>query len=312
MPIQTKRQFGRYYTKGNPFVLAPFKSWAKSVGLESKTVLEPFAGANNIITALQAVGYSKNFTSYDIDPQAKGVKYRDTLKEFPTGFEVCITNPPWLAKNSAHRRKLDYPETVHDDLYKHALDMCLQNCEAVGALIPATFLQSQLFLDRLTAVIFLHDQGMFTDTQNPVCLALFKNYSRDVKIYHDEEYIGTLKDLRTRLPEKNTGREIIFNDPNGKLGFVAFDSTQGPSIRFCEGKELEEYEIIHTSRMITRIGGDLPKVGSLIQRLNEAVGEFRNETHDVFLTPFKGLRKDGMYRRRMDYRLARDFIATHA
>ena len=35
----------------------------------------------------------------------------------------------------------------------------------------------------------------------------------------------------------------------------------------------------------------------------------RASTYDVFLTAFKGLRKDGKYRRRMEYRLARDIIA---
>ncbi len=64
--------------------------------------------------------------------------------------------------------------------------------------------------------------------------------------------------------------------------------------------------------MITRISGDLGNVSRLIKRLNDNIEDFRNETNDVCLTPFKGLRKDvGVYRRRMDYALARDFIATH-
>ena len=51
---------------------------------------------------------------------------------------------------------------------------------------------------------------------------------------------------------------------------------------------------------------------SNVQKTNNELSEFRNSTKDVFLTPFKGLRKDGMYRRRMDYQLARNFISTHA
>src|SRR5581483_3639444 len=192
MPIEVKRQHGRYYTEGNPFHLSAFKKWARQVDLKNERVLEPFAGANNIIRALQAEGYSKRFVSYDIDPQDPKVTYKDTLENFPTGFKVCITNPPWLAKNSAHRRGLKFPDTTYDDLYKYALDKCLTHCENVAVLIPATFLQSGLFPTRLSSVIFLHDKGMFTDTENPVCLALFKKDSQDVEIYYDTKKVGLL------------------------------------------------------------------------------------------------------------------------
>ena len=187
-----KRQDGRYYTEGNPFVLKPFQDWAESIDLKKHKVLEPFAGANNIIKALQTLGYAKKFSSFDITPSDPKVVYQDTLASFPKGFDICITNPPWLAKNSAHRRGLEYPETTFDDLYKHSLNLCLENCTNVAALIPATFLQSRLFTNRLQSVIFLHDKGMFTDTENPVCLALFKESSKDVKIFFDGLYVGKL------------------------------------------------------------------------------------------------------------------------
>lgn len=313
-PTESKRQNGQYYTVGNPFVLEPFREWAGRVNLQEREVLEPYAGANNIIWALQSVGYAKKFASFDIHPSHAEVKNRDTLASFPTGFEVCITNPPWLAKNSAHRRGLSYPNTSYDDLYKYALSLCLENTTHVGALIPATFLQSRLFLDRLESVIFLHDPGMFTDTENPVCLALFSGQKqKNVDIFFDSEFVGSLSELSKRLPaNKNRGREIVFNDPAGQLGFIAFDNTRGPSIRFCHGEELNSYSISHSSRMITRIGGDFSNISTLIRVLNEELSEFRGATKDVFLTPFKGLRKDGMYRRRMEYSLARDFISIYA
>ncbi|KKS01020.1 MAG: hypothetical protein UU54_C0013G0013 [Candidatus Yanofskybacteria bacterium GW2011_GWA2_41_22] len=311
--LNIKRQNGRYYTQGNPFQLDPFKLWAEKIKLRNHKVLEPYAGANNIIRTLQAVGYAKNFTSFDIEPDSPDVEYRDTISNFPNNFKTCITNPPWLAKNSAHRRGLWYPNTKFDDLYKHALHLCLENCENVGALIPATFLQSRLFLERLDSIIFLHDKGMFSDTENPVCLALFTKKSEDVHIFFDSTFIGSLSDLSKNLPTGNKkAEELVFNDPQGELGFIAFDDTQGPSIRFCRGAELSNYNICHSSRMITRIGGNFSNLSSLVYNLNNELSEFRNSTKDVFLTPFKGLRKDGMYRRRMDYQLARNFISTHA
>ena len=38
------------------------------------------------------------------------------------------------------------------------------------------------------------------------------------------------------------------------------------------------------------------------------LNDFRRETYDIFLTPFKGLRKDFRYRRRLDYALARNIV----
>ena len=310
--LLTKRQNGRYYTEGNPFVLEPFHLWAEKIRLRGRRVLEPYAGANNIIRALQTVGYAKSFASFDICPANKDVMRRDTIKHFPKNFDVCITNPPWLAKNSAHRRGLWYPDTDFDDLYKHTLRLCLENCPYVSALIPATFLQSRLFLERLDSVVFLHDKGMFSDTENPVCLALFVERSKEVSIFFDSKFIGDLTELSKNLPSGSArGKDLIFNDPKGELGFIAFDDTRGPSIRFCNGEELSAYTISHSSRMITRIRGRFSNLSSLIRILNKELVVFRSLTKDIFLTPFKGLRKDGMYRRRMDYQLARNFITTH-
>lgn len=311
-PDRRKRQHGRFYTEGNPFVLAPFKKWAKKIGLATKAVLEPFAGANHIIRALQQEGYAKNFASFDIDPQHPEVKKRNTLTAFPNGYDVCVTNPPWLAKNSAHRRGLAFPTTKYDDLYKHALELCVSNCSYVAAIIPATFLQSGLFLGRLESVIVLHDKNMFLDTDNPVCLALFVPDSKKVSIYHDSTYVGELESLKVHIPTPRQKKELTFNHPRGELGFIAIDGTEKSSIRFCDVKEIGDYPIKVSSRMITRIKGDVAVDQQIIKKLNQQVAAFREETSDVFLTPFKGLRKDGRYRRRMDYRLARIFIDTYA
>lgn len=310
--FQTKRQYGQFYTAGNPFVLTPFTDWVARHDLKSERVLEPFAGANNIITALQEVHMADTFVSFDIDPHGANVSRRDTLHDFPQGYTFCVTNPPWLAKNSAKRRGLDFPQSPFDDLYKHSLDLCLQNCDYVAALIPATFLQSGEFRKRLETVIFLHDQQMFTDTDNPVCLALFSpRLTAGIEIFDDETRIGLLHELEKALPKKAHDIELVFNHPSGTLGFVAFDNTRSPSIRFCTGAELEQYDIGFSTRMITRIHGDVGHVPTTVDTLNQRIAEFRDQTGDIFLTPFKGLRKDGKYRRRMDYRLARKFIEAY-
>lgn len=312
--MNTKREQGRYYTEGNPFVLKPFRQWAQKINLKEHTILEPFAGANNIITALQKQGYAKQYTAFDIQPAQSDVIQKDTIEEFPVGFSVAITNPPWLAKNSACRRGLYFPTTIYDDLYKHCLELMLENCKFVGALVPATFLQSNLFRQRLDSFVVLHNKQMFFDTDNPVGLALFGSQKTRTKIYYDNQFIGYLKALEKHLPKPTKTANIKFNEPKGQLGFIAFDNTKQRSIRFVQGKEINEQRIKHTTRMITRIrfNANHNNINELISYLNNDIDTLRTNTNDVFLTPFKGLRQDGQYRRRMEYSLAKQLILQYA
>ena len=309
LDVVEKRAHGRYYTRGNPFSLPAFADWAAAAGLPGEEILEPFAGANSIVKALQDLELCRAFTACDIAPADPQVERRDTLKSFPRGFRVCVTNPPWLARNSATRRGLQYPDTVHDDLYKRCLELCLMHCEHVAAIVPASFLHSGLFRERLAAYILLHDAGMFDDTENPVCLSLFNPTPVDaVQVHYDARCIGTLQELAHRMPAARRDRRVRFNDPGGSLGFIGFDSTKRPSIRFCPAEEIKAYPIKGSSRFITKISGEFDATRTYIRRLNRMVDAFRAETQDLFLTPFKGIRDDGQYRRRMDFQMARRII----
>ena len=304
--IEGKRLNGQYFTSENPFETEGFKEWAEECNLKESIILEPFAGSNNLIKMLQKMDLVKTFASFDVSPQNENVLSRDTLEDFPEGYNVCITNPPYLARNSAKRRGLLYPETNYDDLYKFAIEKVLQNCKNVGAIIPASFLNSGLFRGRLSRYILLNNK-MFEETSHPVCLALFKERSSDVLIYENKEFIGKLSELEKKLPVSVNKFQMKFNEKSGNLGLIAIDNTLEPSIKFCHGNEINPEKILGTSRSITRILVDCD-TEKLIKSLNEALNGFRKETHDIFLTPFKGLRKDFKYRRRLDYKLARDLI----
>ena len=301
------RECGIYYTTlFNPFALQPFREWMAGHRIEKETILEPFAGCNSIINMLQSIGFANRYKSYDIYPQSPEVNRRNTIDNYPHGYTVCITNPPWLYKSSAHRRGLAFPVTDYDDLYKLCLDKSLQYNEYIGALIPASFIQSGLFTQRLEKVIFLN-RPLFRETSSPVCLALFGKTGPHIRIYNDNQYIGSYSQLKSHLPPKSNNTEINFNIPTGQLGFIAIDNNKEPSIKFCHGQQLRNYAIRDSSRSITRIGG-ICVTEQLIGILNDCVAHIRENTKDIFLTTFKGLRKDGKYRRRMEYKLARDII----
>ena len=379
MQIDEKRATGRYYTRGNPFLSNPFRAWAAALNLNQQTVLEPFAGDNSIPRLIrEAQLQCRDWALFDIEPAAAAVRQRDTLAEFPKGFDVCITNPPWLARNSATRRGLPFPsDTQHDDIYKYALEKCLTHCKWVAAIIPEAFIRSGLFLHRLRDFVSLvprkqqvraykarlpenvegrackarlpenvdvraykarlpgnvegrackarlpgdgetarlpGDGGkaapfMFADTEHPVGLALFgpalQVGALSVKIWRNNQFLGELEELRSHLPMPSRNREIVFNEPTGNVGLIAVDNTVSASIRFCPPAELEGYPVRYQGRSITKLNVPWPVD---MAELNAHLANIREKTHDVFLTAFKGLRRDGQYRRRLDWALARAIV----
>lgn len=293
-------------TEGNPFQHKAFLDWADRAELPRKTIFEPFAGANDLIWHLQDMGLCNEYSSFDISPAHSTVTKRDTLKRFPSG-DVCITNPPWLAKNSATLRGLSYPHTAYDNLYKFALDKCLSNCKWVAALVPESFIRANdaFLMGRLTDFISLTSK-LFKDTAHPVGLALFQPHrSEDTRVWTDrgEKHLSVLKSLRPE-PHKR-GVKITFNNPDGNVGLIAFDNTQSASIRFCDVSELKHYQVKNTGRFITKVRVDA-KVR--IDDWNNYLNAFRLKTWDILMTCYRGIRRDGMYRRRLDWNLARGII----
>lgn len=347
--MTTKQQHGQYFTTNNPFKLKIVKLLLSLH--KNETILEPFAGSNNLIYMLRSIGVENPFKSYDIEPKNKNVEYRDTLANFPTGYNLCITNPPYLAKNSATKKGLKCEFGEYDDLYKYALKKCLDNCETVFAIIPASFLNTNLFRDRLYQYILLNDK-MFDDTEHPVCLAIFTREHTFTAVYEKHNFIGFLDELESFhhfvdvnkmgnylinndfvdankignnhyanagkignclinnqfVDVNKMGKIVKFNAPNGNLGLVAIDNTKEASIKFCRGDEIDSSKVLSGSRSITRIQVETSDLDKLISDLNEALHKYRVNTHDIFLTPFKGIRKDGKFRRRLDFKLAKKLI----
>lgn len=300
-----KRVNGQFFTVANPFDCRAFLAWSRRAGLPEETVLEPFAGANSLIDHLKEIGKVHKWMSYDIEPKTAGIIRRDTIADFPNGYSVCVTNPPWLAKNSAAFRGLPFPDTQYDDLYKLALTKCLDHCGYVAALIPESFIRANLHQERLHTFISL-TRAMFNDTNHPVGLALFDPAPvDDVVIYSGKQRVGMLSELQQLRPPSANASEIRFNDPSGNLGLIALDNTKEASIRFCDVNELKDYRVSDKCRHITKM--TVPwRVN--IRDCNNLIGTFREATKDVLLTCYRGIRKDGMYRRRLDWNLARDII----
>lgn len=311
-----KKEKGAFFTEVNPFIYPLFQKWMRLIPITT-TFVEPYAGNNNIPLLLSNAGFSVKWKCFDICPplennmpQHKVVK-RDCINKFPKGYKVAVTNPPYLEKSSASRQNLSFPQSMYNNLYKICLNEMLNNCSYVAAIIPASFISSGLFHNRIYGITYF-DVAISSQTSYPVCLALFipKNESGDFPIYTGDSYIGTyctLKKFDIREKGGMLKRHWKFNVPNGEIGICCIDNSIYPSIYFCKGEELSADKIKISSRHYTRVSG-LPthvKIDTFINKCNQILYQYRNDTKDIFLTPFRGLRKDGMLRRRIDFNTIR-------
>ena len=313
--MSNKRELGQYYTQTNPFIHPLFKEWMNMVDTNKK-IVEPFAGANNILKLINDAGFCCQWESYDIAPPQTNnfpsvkVMEQDTILNFPKNFETCITNCPYLGKSSARRRKIYYP-WEEDDLYKVSLRVMLENCKYVAAIIPESFVTANIHLDRLWGIISLTCK-MFDDTDCPVCLALFTpNGCNNIKIYSNNIYLGTLKELQKCDTTGYTSPiKWVFNDKNGNIGVKTVDSQIKADCEFFYGEKIKPESIKISSRAFSRISG-LPEYidrDCFIKKCNEILSNYRNKTKDVMMTSFKGLRKDGKYRRRLDFKTVKSIL----
>jgi hypothetical protein len=314
----TKVAHGRFFTMVSPFGSAPFASWLDLVPADALFV-EPFAGANNLVRMVSQVRAGLEWSSFDIEPQHRDVEARDTLSDFPT-FDrpvAVVTNPPYLAKNVARRRGMTGAAERcgrYDNLYLACLARCLEHARWVAAIVPESFAGSGEFRDRLIDVV-VADRQLFTDTEVPVCLALWGEHPRsDFSVWRGRRRLGCWGELWAKWPGPSPGGgRLRFNDPDGAIGLVAVDSPAGATIRFCDPGGIERSEVQNSSRHRTRISvADLDShhYAQVIDAANERLGELRKATGDVGLTSFMGFRRDGEYRRRLDYTVARNLLGS--
>ncbi|MGZ9761878.1 hypothetical protein ACXYRQ_00160 [Mycoplasma sp. 394] len=317
-----KKRLGQFFTICNPFDNIIFFKWLKENNLLSHNIiyLEPFAGSNNIPFLLSQLNLNNPWRCFDIqhfyDQNNNQInhfdKYQininDSLKNYPKGYKLAITNPPYLAKNSATRSKINNDFGGYDDLYKYALDIMLKHTDFVAAIIPETFITStNLNLKtRLYAVISLQ-MKMFDDTECPVCLALFnKNSTQDFLVYKNDVFIGWYKELKQLQKQPQNQYKFVFNDNNGQIWLNGIDNTKNDSIRFSLA-DSKCKNVNNSSRSYTRIklpndwNLDDNQLKAYINALNDYLVKYRCETKDVFLSSFKGLRKDFKYRRRLSW-----------
>lgn len=118
-----RRSAGQWMTDGDPFYMPVFAEWLDGVyskiGKARISACEPYAGKLGLVAHLRARGLDDgriDWSAYDIAPQeellADGIEIwkANTLRSIPSSpYDFIVTNPPYLARNSARRRGLLFP-----------------------------------------------------------------------------------------------------------------------------------------------------------------------------------------------------------
>lgn len=292
-----KIELGKFYTTVNPFTGTAWNKFKKEID-KKDIILEPFAGSNNIPKMLSEYSWA----SYDILPEDSNIIKQDTLKNFPKGFKVCITNPPYLDIRTARDKNIKY-DSEFSDLYLDSLDKMLKNCEFIAAIIPATFYNKKAFKDRLWMWDKI-DKEVFSDTGMSIGVAYFSNK----KIDKTELY---LNGNRVSNNSNFTDNKTTFNTKDANLSACLIDNTQYKNIsvsnldNFNFKKYLKPLSRYYVAFKDERIGEED------IKDLNEFISNWRTQTNDFWLTPFKSTLPNGSYRKRLGFKQLSGLITEY-
>ena len=315
-----KQNLGQFNTKNDVWLKPHILEFIMDSGQD--TIVDPFAGAGDLLYTFS----DHRWVGYDIDPKM-GWEVNDGLLDVPYwDNSIVVTNPPYLAKNSANRNDFDgykyFEDNNYEDLYQIAIYRVLAKYNHAVFIIPETFFQSKFF-DEYIDMYTVIEENPFTDTDCPVCVVCFhkddddfmKFSTNNFQIYKNDKYLfnkWTLDDTLGEELNSSVYAHLDFNNPKGCLGLRGVDGV-GPEnrIKFAHPSQLDydTNNIKESSRAITTIDIDGVEVDELfIQTANVFLHNLRAMSKDVVLSPFKNNNKLGRRRRRLDYYWARKII----
>lgn len=318
MSAGKKVKLGQFFTTGSEWLKPQIRDFIIASGCT--IAYDPFAGEGHLLDISPAYGI-KITKGLDID-NSLGWDINDSLKNIPTVEKaIIITNPPYLAKQSATRKKIDLSEyfnsSAYDDLYLIALDKMLDAQKYVVAIIPESFINSSFKRKHLLYSITILEDNPFNDTDAPVCVVCFDGVEKDfkdIKVYKNGSFENNLKTLESIRLKPKRHVKMSFNNLNGWLGIRAVDMTDDNTFITFDFKENFKYDwgkrIKESSRHYTLVDIEIEpdRRQAFIDKCNEILTYVRVKSADTILTPFMGNTKKGVRRRRLDFKLARSIM----
>ena len=225
-----KVKLGQFFTKDSVWLKPQIIDFIKNS--KCKVAFDPFAGDGDLLNAAKKILGFNTIKGLDIDSSLNWDE-NDSLISIPhINDAIIITNPPYIAKQSASKKKIDltkyFNSSKYDDVYLIALDRMLEAQTYVVAIIPESFINSNYKKKDLINSITILEENPFTDTENPVCVICFDGVSKpqsQIKVYKNDRFITNLKYISSIKLEPANCIKISFNDLDGWLGLRAIDSS---------------------------------------------------------------------------------------
>ncbi|MDC8900197.1 hypothetical protein PT313_00440 [Metamycoplasma hyosynoviae] len=316
--MDKKITLGQFFTIKNSWLKPQIKEFI--INSNAKVLCDPFAGNGDLIQAIDFYNFEKTI-GFDIDPSLNWT-INDSLINIPSfPNSLILTNPPYIKKHSATRKKIDlnkyFENTSYDDVYLIALDKCLEASKNVIAIIPESFINSKYKRMNLIKSITIVEDNPFLDTEMPVCIVCFdsiKKSFKDIQIFKNDVLVNNFEDLLILKLKPKKDVKIEFNDKNGWLALRGVDGIiEKNKIKFGLKKDIKydwEKNIKVSSRhfSLINISEQIDNQEQFIKILNGILIDLREQSKDVILTPFMGNMKNGSRRRRLDFKLARAII----
>ena len=178
--MNEKKKLGQYFTKKDLWLKTQIIDFIKNSNCT--IAYDPFAGNGDLLKISNLYGIHK-VKGLDID---KGLNWEinDSLKNIPhIDNAIIITNPPYLTKYSASRKKINNKQMgayfkKHTDLYQLAIDKMLETADYVVAIVPETYINSKFFNDHLGRVysVTVLTENPFDDSDVEKIQTAFRKY----------------------------------------------------------------------------------------------------------------------------------------
>lgn len=308
----TESYKGQFFTRKDVWLTPQIKKFIHNLKDEGiSKILDPFAGEGDL---LKQVDIFDDYEGFDIDEKL-GWKLNNSLINIPKqdNTTFILTNPPYLAKNSAKRNNYKEYEYFNNndfqDLYQIALFKCLEAVNYVIAIVPETIIFYKPLRKYIELLCVIEDNP-FLNTTCPVSAVCLNKNGGNGNIYKGEEFVDNLENLFKKVLIPKNSKEIVFNHPEGNVGLIALDGVYlDDKIRFISAEELENKyprnKIKVSSRHLTYIKTD---ENIDIKRANEILNSYRADCKDLLLCSYRNNNKAGVRRRRLDFSTARAIL----
>ena len=225
---------------------------------------------------------------------------------------MYFTNPPWLNKSSASKKKLltnlqKYFETHKDctDLYQIAIKLMILKKIPFICLVPESVLTVKWnWKYKLTKIISLFDSP-FDDTNALTCVVCYdpEKESDDVEVYSDDHFVGYLKQIESAVLKPNKSINIKFNVADGPIGVRCLDLKSKDKRAKFFTKENFTQKSLKNLRYATHIAIDLD-----VKCCNEELENYRKTPAEIFNCSFMENTNYGTRRRRISFEVLRAIL----